>query len=328
MGTVDFKFGTLIRTGPKLAYGGKWDADLVDWKIDPSTNAYLRIFIRIFFAKIDPAGKTGTYGDTDDTAAKPSKKPIQKWKPGEFERYVRNLTSCAQRFWDGQFWLKTPKTYDGLNYLAHGRPAHRCNVYCKLDLEAVSQARDAHYTIAVVRAQDGVKFRSNSVLYSQNDIKSAQMIPHSTVKFWTHFHEVGHLIGLGHVGTCGKINVHNDNSPTAYGVTAQEMLDVMGRGYVRHNWHATPWQQAAEAFTGVKVADWKVFQHHIRPGASECKPGVFIEESTNLDPAPRSCAQFISAAHLDVTAAALIGPALRGRSKLDMTSSSDWAAAG
>ena len=135
MGTVDLKFGTLIRTGPNLAYGGKWDADLVDWKIDAFTNAYLTIFIRIFFAKIDPAGKTGTYGDTDDTAAKPSKKPIQKWKPGEFEWYVRNLTSSAQAFWDGQFWLKTPKTYDGLNYIARGRPANRCNIYCKLDLK-------------------------------------------------------------------------------------------------------------------------------------------------------------------------------------------------
>ena len=88
MGSIDFKFGTLIRTGPKLTYGGKWDADLVDWKIDYSNNAYLTIFIRIFFAKIDPAGQTGTYGDTDDTAAHSSKKPIQKWKPGEFEQYV------------------------------------------------------------------------------------------------------------------------------------------------------------------------------------------------------------------------------------------------
>ena len=91
------------------------------------------------------------------------------------------------------------------------------------------QARDAHYTIAVFRVQDGVNFRSNSVLYSQNDIKSQQMIPHSTVKFWTQFHEVGHLIGLGHVGTGGKTNVHNDNSPTGYGGTKQEMQDVMGR---------------------------------------------------------------------------------------------------
>jgi len=263
MGTVDFKFGTLIRTGPRLANGGKWDADLVDWKINPTSNAYLTIFIRIFFAKIDPAGQTGRYGDADDTAANPSKKPIQKWKPGEFERYVRNLTSSAQRFWDGQFWLKTPKTYNGLN--TDGHPPYRCNIYCKFDLKAAPRARDAHYTIAVVRAQDGVDFRSHSVLFSQNDIKSEQMIPHSTVKFWTHFHEVGHLIGLGHVGTGGRTNVHNDNSATAYGVTAREMQDVMGRGHSRHNWHATPWQQAAEAFTGVRAADWGVFQQHIAP---------------------------------------------------------------
>jgi hypothetical protein len=91
-------------------------------------------FIRIFFAKIDPAGRTGTHGDTDDTAANPSKKPIQKCKPGEFEQYARNLTGSAQRFWDGQFWLKTPKTYDGLNYLAHGRPAYRCNVPVSMPL--------------------------------------------------------------------------------------------------------------------------------------------------------------------------------------------------
>ena len=265
MGTIDFKFGLLIRTGPSLQYGGKWDADLVDWKTDASTNAYLTIFIRVFFAKIDPVGDTGTYGDTDDTVAKPSKKPIQKWKIGEFERYVRNLTGGAARFWDGQFWLKTPRSYDGLNYAAHGRPSHRYNLYCKLELQAVSQASDAHYTIAVVRAQDGVTFRSNAVLYSQNDIKSAYMIPRSTIKFWTHFHEVGHLIGLGHVGSDGKTNTHNNNTPKAYGVKSQEMQDVMGRGHARHDWHATPWRQAAEAFTKVKAAEWKVFQHHISP---------------------------------------------------------------
>ncbi len=265
MAEIDFKFGTLIRTGPKLKYGGKWDADLVDWKTDATTNAFLTIFIRIWFVKIDPAAATGSYGDSDDTPTNPSKKPIQKWKPGEFERFVRNMTSGAQAFWDGQFWLKTPKSYNGLNYVSPHRHTYRCNIYCKFDLKAANSAADAHYTIAVVRAQDGVNFRSNAVLYSQNDIKSEQMIPHSTVKFWTHYHEVGHLIGLGHVGTGGVTNVHNDNSPTAYGVTAQEMNDVMGRGHSRHDWHATPWREAAEAFTGVKASDWAVFQRHIPP---------------------------------------------------------------
>ena len=264
MADIDFKFGTLIRTGPKLQYGGKWNADLVDWKTDATTNAYLTIFINVHFDKIDPASATGTYGDTDDKAAIPSKKPIQKWKPGEFERFVRNLTTGAQSFWDGQFWLKTPKTYDGLNFAAPNGRKYRCNIYCKFDLKP-SSAAEAHYTISVVRAQDGVSFRSNAVLYSQNDIQSEHMIPQSTVKFWTHFHEVGHLIGLGHVGTGGVTNLHNDNSPTAYGVTAQEMNDVMGRGHSKHDWHATPWQEAAEAFTGVKLADWKVFQRHVAP---------------------------------------------------------------
>ena len=264
MAEINFKYGALIRTGPKLVNGGKWDADLADWVRNTTTNADLTIYIRVYFSKIDPANATGLHGDTDDTPAKPSKKKIQKWKAGEFEKYTKNLVAGAQAFWNGTFWLKTPKTYDELNY-PDTKPTHRCNLYCRFELEQAVGVADSHYTIAVVRAQDGENFRSDSRLYSQNDIKSEQLISGSTTKFWTHFHEVGHLIGLGHVGTGGTTNVHNDNSPTAYGVTLQEMQDVMGRGSVRHDWHATPWQQAAEAFTGVKAADWKVFQKRVWP---------------------------------------------------------------
>jgi hypothetical protein len=263
-GTVDFKYGTLIRTGPKLVNGGKWDADLADWVRNTSTNADLTIYIRLHFARIDPAGDTGVYGDTDDTPTTPSKKKIQRWKPGEFERYTKNLISGAQRYWNGVFWLRTPKRYTGLDY-PDSAATHRCNLFCRFELEEAVRESDAHYTIAVVRAQDGEDFRSNSRLYSQNDINSERLIPTSTVKFWTHFHEVGHLLGLGHVGTGGKRNVHHDNSPTAYGVTKEEMEDVMGKGSVRHDWHALPWQQAAEEFTGVKAAEWQVFKLYIAP---------------------------------------------------------------
>jgi len=49
MGTVDFKFGTLIRTGPNLTYGGKWDVHLVDWKIDRSTKVLsISLYIPVF----------------------------------------------------------------------------------------------------------------------------------------------------------------------------------------------------------------------------------------------------------------------------------------
>jgi hypothetical protein len=117
-----------------------------------------------------------------------------------------------------------------------------------------------------VRVPDTEDFRSNSRLYSQRDIESEQLIPHSTAKFFTHYHEVGHLLGLGHVGHGGHTNVHHDNSPKAYGVTMKEMMDVMGRGTVVHYWHALPWREAAATFTNTSKDDWQVYlRHHISP---------------------------------------------------------------
>jgi len=245
--------------------GGKWDATLDDDVRNATTNADLNIYIRVYFSKITPAsGKTGLYGDTDDEPGHPSKKKIQKWAPGEFERYTKRLVSQAQHFWNGVFWLKTPEKYDDLNW-PDGKPTHRCNLYCRFELEQVYSEGDAHYTIAVVRAQDSEDFRSDSRLYSQKDINSESLIPNSTTKFWTHFHEVGHLLGLGHVGHDGHTNVHADNSPSAYGVTKAEMEDVMGKGSIRRLWHALPWQTAAEDFTKIAKDDWKVHMHRVFP---------------------------------------------------------------
>lgn len=261
---IDFKFGSLIRTGPQLVYGGKWDADLVDWKRNAKTNADLTIYIRVHFTKIDPAGgaASGLYGDNDDKPDHPSKKTILKWRPGEFERFVRNLTGGAQRFWDGVFWLKTPGTYDGLNYADRGA-TYRCNLYCRFQLEHVAQERDAHYTIAVVRVPDGENFRSNAALYRSTSIRGEHRIPHSTVKFWAHYHEVGHLLGLSDLYPGGGILV-TDRGPKPYPVDTKK-VDVMWEGSVHHLWNALPWQQAAEQFTGVRAADWAVSRHYVHP---------------------------------------------------------------
>lgn len=257
---IDFRFGSLIRTGPTLVNGGKWHADLVEWNRNQTTNADLTIYIRVFFDKIDPAGgaRTGTHMDYD------TNRRIQRWAPGEFERFVRNLTTGASRFWNGVFWLQTPPHYHGLDY-PDTNPTHRCNLYCRFELEAAPSAADAHYTIAVCRVRDGEVFRSHSTLFSQRDIQSDHRIPRSTTRFWTHYHEVGHLIGLQHVGTGGTRADPSDGAETAYGVTRAEMEDVMGRGHTRHNWHAGPWQQAAEAFTSIRAADWTVAQHRLYP---------------------------------------------------------------
>jgi hypothetical protein len=265
MADVDFKFGALIRTGPKLKNGGKWDATLDEYVRNAHTNADLTIFISVFFSKINPAGPTGLYGDSDDRAGHPSKRRIQRWAPGEFESFTLRLLSSAQKFWNGVFWLQPPKDYSGLDW-PDSRPTHRCNLYCRLALEQAPNEAAAHYTIAVVRVQDNDQFRSNARLYSQADINSESLIPRSTTKFWTHFHEVGHLLGLGHIGWTGHHNLHANNDRRAYGVTLRDQTDVMGKGSQRHHWHALPWQEAASEFTGTKAKDWVVHMHHIPPG--------------------------------------------------------------
>src|SRR5271169_1371172 len=143
MGNLNFKYGTLIRGGPKTLNGGKWDATLKEYVRNAHTNADLSIQIRVYFAKISPAlGRTGLHGDHDDTPTKPSKKKIQMWAPGEFESFTSRLVRQAQRYWDGVFWLQTPQRYTELNW-PDERPTHRCHLYCRFELNQVQAEPDS-----------------------------------------------------------------------------------------------------------------------------------------------------------------------------------------
>jgi len=92
--TINFKFGSLIRTGPKLVNGGKWDAELIDWHRTATTNADLLIDIRVYFERIDPvSGTKGTYPDSD-TGKVTDKTTVHKLVVTVVMRIVRLLGLC------------------------------------------------------------------------------------------------------------------------------------------------------------------------------------------------------------------------------------------
>lgn len=256
---ANFDHGEVIRGGKNFRRG-KWHASLDDSFCDSRTNASLTIYLSIYFQKIDPPGGAATSTHKDSNR---QDKTIQKWKAGEFEQYRFDLVQSAQEFWDGRFWLQTPRSYDKLNF-PKGAPTHRCNLHCRFVLSCVDALKDADYSVAVVRVVDDQDFRSKSTLFSQKDLNSEQLIPNSTTKFWTHYHEIGHLIGLEHVNAHGK-GIRSPNEDRAYGVTGHQKRSVMGKGSVRRPTHALPWRQAAADITMTNYHDWDVSMNEIHP---------------------------------------------------------------
>ena len=77
-----------------------------------------------------------------------------------------------------------------------------------------------------------------------------------------HVHELGHLLGLGHVDI-GKPHcpaAGNTNARACYGVEDSDKNSVMGGGIRLRNEHAMPWRRAIIQLTGMGNAasstDW------------------------------------------------------------------------
>lgn len=247
------RFKSIQHKGLKI--GGKWDADLNVSDSEPV--AELTITISIYFNKIDYDGEIL---DGDKKV-----KRVISWKRGEFEQFKTTLLFSAQRFWDKFFWLKTPSHYNGLDWpdsYPHDYPSHRCNVCCRLMLIEASEA-DAHYVIYVVRlADDESEMPQDSLHFSNRIIEPTHVGKH--IWQWPHYHEVGHLLGLGHVNQRNMM-AKKVNITQAYGVTKAQIEDVMGAGSVKNKWHAAPWQEAAAMITGTKKQDWGVSIGRLNP---------------------------------------------------------------
>jgi hypothetical protein len=120
-------------------------------------------------------------------------------------------------------------------------------------MSVVTAVEGAHAVIPVVRVSGRHTFRSNAILYSHLDL-NPERYPGTRTRFFTHLHEVGHLLGLAHPGLAsGAAGCTTGNEAACY---AADPDSVLGFGSTIRDAHAQPWKKAASLLTGVAEANW------------------------------------------------------------------------
>ena len=245
----------------------QWNAELDTDVCDPYNNADTTITLRLGFRQINPAGgaAVGTYNDYGD-ATKPARR-IVRWGAGEWVSWARKLTSSAQKYWDGKFWLIN--NFPALEF-KDGAITYRPNIWCRLRIVCVlahgAGHVAAHHTIDVVRLHPTETwFGSHSTLYDNLDTVAVEKDRDSAgnpIMQRAHIHEIGHLLGLGHVDQ-GKPHcpvTGNTNARACYGVADVDKVSVMGEGMQLRPAFANPWRRAVARLTGKGTAgapaDW------------------------------------------------------------------------
>jgi hypothetical protein len=254
VGEVNFEFGTLIHGRQNQM--GTFDADINPDVRNATTNADLTMFVRINFVMINPTATSTTYNDYDGTAV-----PIRAWTAAEWTQWKQRFLRECRNKWNGKFWLTTPSTYNGLNWPANN-PTHRCNLYCRFEISEQSSSTGAHAVIPVVHVRGRHFFRSHSLLYSSNDLQAERLTRGSN--FFTHLHEIGHMIGLQHPGT-GRPGCVGGGEAVCYRSADGDERAVMGLGSEVRAEHAQPWVRAASILTGQGRNLWRVSLQRIYP---------------------------------------------------------------
>jgi hypothetical protein len=135
------------------------------------------------------------------------------WTDADWQRFVSGATAQAN-MWNNKFWMVPPATFTAFDQKVQGR-VYRPNVLCELSVD-FSPGDNAHRTINVVNLNPAFlpagagpgTFRSHALLYDSLDA-----IPWAfplgagagqPAKHYVIAHELGHAMGLGHIGTILK----------------------------------------------------------------------------------------------------------------------------
>lgn len=224
------------------------------------------------------------------------------WDSASWARFI-NSASAQADMWNGKFWLIPPAQFTGFDGSVYGSPGKvfRPNVQCVLDVD-FAPSSDPHATIDVAnlnlsmlvgKAQNSSTFRSHSLLYDSLDgtpyifsYESGSPVYHYTIA-----HEIGHSIGLDHIGVMRRLPLCDlaiafakldpryvapkltggTNAYYCYGAEQgiKNAGNIMGAGGDFAIENAAPWQWSAmflHAKSGGQMGFWQAVTANPGPG--------------------------------------------------------------
>jgi hypothetical protein len=246
-----------------------WDAALNTKVCDKNNNAELTITVRLGFRQVNPTNgaTTGFYNDFGAAVPPPGFQPkkIVKWSPQDWLVWKKDFVRTAKKYWHGKFWLIN--NHQEIEF-TDGNIKYTPNIYCRFNLveSDFTAAGNYHHVIDVVNLdRTETWFGSHSTLYDSldlNPIKKSSDSNGNPIMQRAHVHEVGHLLGLGHLdeGKSHCPSSGNTNAAICYGVTDIDKNSVMGGGMQLRAKHANPWRRAIITMTGkgavLNSSDW------------------------------------------------------------------------